>query len=124
MVTGTDVSRAVVPGRQRNHPAHPKVWGFVTVSGGTATLQVSDNLTSITDVGAGEITFTIGTDFSSANWGILLTPGGEDANPGQSDRMATNVALAAGSVRCYCVDTGQDKTDPTTWTMQGSGTQV
>jgi hypothetical protein len=50
-----------------------KCWAYVTVSGGTPTLQASNNITSITDTDVGELTITIATDFSSVNWVSLAT---------------------------------------------------
>jgi hypothetical protein len=45
-----------------------KWWVFLSESGGTYTVQASFNHTSFTDNGVGDLTFTIATDFSSANW--------------------------------------------------------
>ncbi|MCW5615888.1 MAG: hypothetical protein KIT32_12275 [Rhodocyclaceae bacterium] len=45
-------------------------WGYVTVSGGTPTLQDSHNVTSITDTATGRLRVTIATDFANANYAV------------------------------------------------------
>lgn len=120
METGTDVARAVVPGRQHFHPGHPKVWGYATVSAGVPTLQTSYNVTSITDNGSGDITFTIATDFSTANWCCVATCD----NAGATEQYAVVVSRAAGSVTLQAItDTGADTTDPDAWNVMGLGDQ-
>lgn len=64
--TGTATDRVVAPGTQHRHPSAAKMWGRATVSGGTPTLNTSFNITSITDVGAGQLGVTIATDFAAA----------------------------------------------------------
>lgn len=72
MEAGTDVARAVTPGRAHYHPSATKFWCNVT-GGGTPALQSSYNVTSIADTGTGRMTVTIATDFSSGNWSAALT---------------------------------------------------
>jgi len=129
METATAVDRTVNPAVQHYHPGHPKCWGKVTVSGGTPTLQTSYNITSITDTAQGRITFTIATDFSSADWCCQA----------QVERAATaltnanlryvnieSAGQAAGTVLLEC-GTGKpnatDETleDPAGWSMVGLG---
>ena len=77
--TATSTTTAVSPGRQQFHPSAAKVWAYVTVSGGTPTLAASYNVSSITDTSAGNVTITIDTDFSSANYAAIasgVTAGG------------------------------------------------
>src|SRR5690606_30124121 len=66
MEAGTATNRVVAPGTQHRHPSAAKMWGRVTVSGGTPTLNTSFNITSITDVGTGQLGVTIATDFAAA----------------------------------------------------------
>lgn len=119
METGTDVVRAVVPGRQQFHPGHPKCWAFVTVSAGTPTLAASHNITSITDDGVGLLTITIATDFSSASWaavwGAQLTGGGSNS--------VYQGAIAAGTVSGKFIS-ATVLADPTNWSMAGFGDQA
>ena len=70
METATDVVRAVTPGRTQYHPGVAKAFGYVTVSGGTPTLQVNHNITGIADTTIGTVTVTIGTDFSSTSYSV------------------------------------------------------
>lgn len=100
METATDTTRAVVPGRQHNHPGHPKFWAYVTYSGGTPTLAASYNVTSITDGGTGALTVTIATDFSSANWccSIATTqPGGNSIGRVSSQAAGSVDIIMRGS---------------------------
>jgi len=66
--TGTDVTRAVTPGRQQFHPSAAKAWA--QANGDGASVDVSYNLTDLTDTGAGIISFNWATDFSTANYSV------------------------------------------------------
>src|SRR3990167_9929940 len=100
METGTAVDLAVTPGRQAFHPGHPKCWAMVTVSAGTPTLQTSFNISSITDTGVGQLTVTIATDFSSANWCCIHSAENNNSISGGVVSLFTTTigSLAAGSV--------------------------
>src|SRR6185312_9844167 len=63
--TGTSTTKAVVPGVQKYHPGHPKAWGFVT-NNGTATLQASFGVTSISRTATGAVSVTMSTTMSSS----------------------------------------------------------
>lgn len=67
----------VTPFRQHFHPGHSKAWCYVTVSGGTPTLQTGYNVTSITDNGVGDFTVVFTTAFSSGNFGVAITSDGD-----------------------------------------------
>lgn len=72
METASSTTVAVTPGRQQYHPSAAKFW--VKFNGtGTPAIGASYNFTSITDLGAGNYTMIIATDFSSANYAILAT---------------------------------------------------
>jgi CBS domain-containing protein len=73
MEAGSDLAKAVVPGRQQFHNSACKVHGSFNFAG---TILNSYNITSITDVGAGRVGVTIATDFSGASWTAVL--GAED----------------------------------------------
>jgi hypothetical protein len=92
--TGTSNVKWVSPGRQHHHDSAAKAWGFATVSAGVPTLQDSFNIAGITDTAVGRLTWTIGTDFSSANYSISVH---SDAGAAHSyiERRATS--QAAGS---------------------------
>lgn len=90
------------PGRQHFHPSAVKCWGMTT-GGGTPSLSASYNMTSITDAGTGKLTFTIATDFSSANWTVSLSGHGT-ASTDPADIFISGAAMqwangrAAGAV--------------------------
>jgi hypothetical protein len=98
----------------RNHPGVAKFWAYVTVSGGTPTLQTSNNVTSITDTAVGQLTVTIATDFSSANWPCHITCQG-------SSGLAIVDAQAAGSVLAQNFNTSGVDVDPEAWAVSGFG---
>lgn len=120
METGTSVILTVTPGRQHFHPGHPKCWGKVTVSAGTPTLAVSYNTTSITDTATDQLTVTIATDFSSANYACQVSI--EAATTSLSATTTSlavfvrNATLLAGSfiIQACEFDIGA-ATDPSSW---------
>jgi len=124
---------AVTPGRQHFHPGHPKCWAYVTVSGGTPTLQTSYNITSITDSGVGLLTFTIANDFSTANWAAVFDVI-DTATLNDTVEFAgwsnVNSKAAGSTLLAYAranVDVGgtnqiqNTMTDPTAWNFAGFG---
>lgn len=105
--TGTSTTVAVTPGIQHYHPSAAKMWAYVTVSGGTPSLDASYNVTSITDTSAGNVTITIANDFSSANYCAIanaVTAGGA------AHAASVKTGQAAGSlvVRTYLTSAGTD----------------
>ena len=108
------------PGRQHFHPGHPKCWGYATVAAGVPTLQTSYNITSITDTATGIITFTIATDFSTANWcGLGFV---EDSS---NDRTLAGSSKSAGSIVLTFFDiTDVGNQDPAAWNFMGLGDQA
>lgn len=71
METATSTAVAVTPGRTQYHPGVAKAWCKITMSGGTPTLGVSHNVTSVSDNGPGLFTINFTTAFSSANYVFL-----------------------------------------------------
>lgn len=69
METGTDVVRAVTPGRQPFHPSHPKAFAKVNLSSGTPTLNRGFNVSSLSDTGTGAFRTNFTTAFSAADYG-------------------------------------------------------
>jgi hypothetical protein len=57
------------PGTTQYHPGVAKAW---VQCGVTGNIKVSHNITSITDTGAGQVTVTIATDFSSNDYAIVV----------------------------------------------------
>lgn len=105
METGTDVTRAVTPGRQHFHPAASKAWA--KFAGSDGTIAASYNVTSVVRADTGDYTVTIANDFSSANYSVAISP---------MDASATIVYLltqAAGSFTLKAITTGGTDKDPT-----------
>lgn len=100
MEAGVSTAVFSTPGRQHFNPGHPKCLGKVTYAGGTPTLQTSYNITSITDVGVGELTFTIATDFSSVHWTCLALVEEDNAT------FVTNIAIESGGQTAGAVTFG------------------
>jgi flagellar hook-associated protein FlgK len=70
METATADDRTVSPGRQHNHPGHPKVW--VNFNGtGTVAIRSDYNVTSITDNGTGDYTVNFTTAFADSNYATI-----------------------------------------------------
>lgn len=107
MEAATSNTVAVTPGRAVSHPGMAKVWAYITVSGGTPSLDASYNVTSITDTSPGNVTVTIATDFSSANYCAVaqaMTAGGA------AHMASVKTGQAAGSfvVRTALTTSGAD----------------
>jgi hypothetical protein len=66
---GTSGAVAVTPAKQQFHPSAAKAWGKADTTGG---LSAGYNVSSITDVGTGKVTFNWTTSFSSANYGVVI----------------------------------------------------
>ncbi len=123
--TSTATDTAVTPATQQFHPSAAKWWLKSSVSAGTPAVSASYNNTSITDSGAGDLTVTIATDFSSANWSCLATVMGPDTTQGRAAFLLDGTQ-AAGAVEFLCYTLGSSspsKTDPTTWNFAGFGDQ-
>lgn len=102
--TGSSTSVWVSPGRQQFHPSAAKAWVMCNSAG---SIIASYNITSITDDGTGQVTVTIATDFSSANY--VICPG---AFLAASNVLSRVTAQAAGSFTLLVVDLGGAGTDP------------
>lgn len=127
--TGTDVVRAVTPGRQHNHPSAAKFWAKVT--GGSTTMVASYNMTSWANTATGDNDGTIATDFSSANWcGIVRTLDATDGWDAQECQNSGLNAQAAGTfgVLCSTITDGNTAacslTNPDSWHVMGFGDQA
>lgn len=109
--------------------SHTRFWAYVTVSGGTPTLSTSFNVTSITDTATGQLTVTIATDFSSANWscGVSVERAATALTVADLRYPAIrNGGLAAGTVLVECWDgtaVTANQVDPASWHVHGWGSQ-
>ena len=119
------------PGQQQSHPSATKFWADISHSSTTPTLTTSYNVTSITDTATGELTVTIATDFSSANWCCLVSIESNDAimNPQATACISFIDTKAAGSclINFYNlndVSVSLDLEDPSDgWQVAGFGDQ-
>lgn len=66
--TGTDVERAVTPGRIKYAPGVAKAWLSLDLSAGSANVLASHGVTSVTYVGTGKFTVTFSTAFSNTTY--------------------------------------------------------
>jgi len=107
MEAASSTTTAVSPGRTQYHPGVAKMWAFVTVSGGTPSLDASHNVTSITDTSAGNVTITIATDFSSANY-VAIANGVTAAGTANAASVRTGQVAGSLIVRTYNTNTGTD----------------
>lgn len=113
---GTSLIKAVAPGVQHFHPSAAKVWCAANSAGAIAD---SFNMTSVTDNGTGDITFTYATDFASGSVASLTFGAVTVA------RLFSNIdPQNAGSVRSVCRDTSQTGVDPTLWSHVAFGDQA
>lgn len=113
---GTSTTTIVTPGRQQYHPSAAKFWIMADNAGAT---QASYNVTSITDVGTGEITVTIANDFSSASYCSLGTAL-------QNTVGVRNIKVktqSAGSITYTCVGETPAYVDPTNYMLCAFGDQ-
>lgn len=111
--TASDTTRPVTPGLQHLHPAHPKAWGYVRVTGGVPTLVASYNVAGITDVGTGILGVTLDVDFASNNYAVVATTG---AATNELRPASVNVSTrAAGSFQLYSHLVNAGLLDPGEW---------
>ena len=111
--------RAVTADVAHRAPSAAKFWAKVGVSGGTPSIAVSENVTSITDTATGRLTVTIATDFSGAEWVCLATV--EQGAVLPIFPVIEAGTLAAGSVVLRCYDVNSNLRDPGSWHIVGYG---
>jgi hypothetical protein len=117
METGSDNTRAVVPGRQHFHPSAAKFWLKCDTA---AAIQASYNITSVTDTGTGDLGVTIATDFSSANYAVVH---GYLHTGASRTGAITGGTQAAGSFQWETRDLAGVVADPTNYFFAGFGDQ-
>ena len=126
MESGTSTTQAVVPGRLTFHPSSIKFWVMADMAGGNLA---SFNVASLTDGGAGILTVTIATDFSSTTWccqvSIANLDASIDAIADGMIPMIANASIAAGSVQVLNkLDDGTGPADGQYWFVSGMGDQA
>ena len=113
----SNATQPVVASVQQHHPSAAKFWATANSAG---SILASYNLTSITDGGTGLITFTIATNFSSADWVVTAAMEVNTTTEarGLQYNTQTNTAVSFQAV----VEAGGDF-DPVTWGVAGFGDQ-
>lgn len=125
---GTDATSAITPSVQQYHPSSAKCWGKATVSGAVPTLAVSYNINGITDTNTDQLTVTIETDFSTANYACLVSIEAATTSLSASTTsllaFVRNATFAAGSfvIQACEIDVGA-ATDPASWSWACYGDQ-
>ena len=94
------------PDLLKHNPGMAKAWVKFDRAG---TVNASQNITSITDTGAGDWTVTIATDFSSVNYAVIVTYRADDGN---LERWFCTGAQAAGTIQILTDDHNGDIADP------------
>ena len=119
MEAATSNTVAATPLNTKWHPGVAKVW-IKAARDGTA-INASYNVTSITDNGAGSITVTIDTDFSSSSYVITTFGAGANSNIAQLNYVTSQ---AAGSFSADCINPNFTNVDPqTAWFFACFGDQ-
>lgn len=89
-VTATSTTVAVVPGVQQNHPSAAKVWAYFTQSAGTYTNVVSYNVASFLKNSTGNVTLTLTTSFTSANFACSASPSEASSSSAEAIPVSVN----------------------------------
>lgn len=113
----------VTPGNQQFHPSAAKFWALVAAAG--TSLTVNYNVSGITDTGTGDLTVTIGTDFSSANWVAAGWPSDISGAVTTTNTKFTNLSTkAAGTIQLRTSNGAGSSADPNTpYNIVGYGDQ-
>jgi hypothetical protein len=114
METATSITTAVTPKVQHFHPGHPKGWCLASVTG---TAVSSYNVTSVSDVGVGDVTVNWTLVFSSANVCYVASIK-TDSN---YIVAVANVTTDGSTVRLSCKDTSAVVQDPNQWMVTAFG---
>jgi hypothetical protein len=93
--TASSTTKFVSPARQQSHPGHPKAWGYVTLSGGVATLATGYNVASVNRTTAGIVQVNFTTAFANAQFAAVGTI--TQALPALLSTITT-ISLATGTV--------------------------
>ena len=118
MEAASSTIAAATAGRTQYHPGVAKFWVQANLVGG---IVVSYNVASITDGGAGIMSVSITTDFSSTSYVVTGTGYG---STGGRMIMADPTGIAAGSIQMLAYNDGGVAADPGTgWMITGYGDQ-
>lgn len=124
MEAGTDNTRAVVPGRQHRHQSAAKLWGYVTVSGGTPVLSAGHNILTVNDGGVGNLGVVIDEDFSSVAYSIPASGNTADFGSVNTSVNLLSGTQTAASFQLLCQESDGDNSDPVAYHFSGFGDQA
>lgn len=96
MEAGSDLVRAVVPGRQQFHPSAVKAWASFGAPSGAAGITASYNFSSVTDNGVGDYSLNFTNAQSSTAYAVGGLVTSTEAN---SISQLYALTKATGSVR-------------------------
>ena len=109
--TATSTTAFVSPGRQQYHPSAAKAW---VAWGVTSTIDISYNVSSITDNGTGDWTVNFTTAFSSADYvAVRYARASNTGGNGAIGYVSSTVAPTASACRTLCLSLGGSAVDPT-----------
>lgn len=115
MEAGTLNNVFVTPAVAQFHPSAAKFWVKCDVA---AAIQSSYNVTSVTDVGTGQLVINITNGFSSTNWVCLAQAYGA---PSRIITANSNSAQATNTIKLSCASAGTTYADPVNWFAAGYG---
>jgi hypothetical protein len=117
-ISVTNASNAItIAGSSGSVSGAAKFW--IICSGAGTSTAASFNVTSITDVGTGQLAVTIATDFSSANWVGVCSVSRASVNGSIS--FLNN--LAGGTCQLLHWNSSSTLTDPSQYFVAGFGDQ-
>jgi hypothetical protein len=117
--TATSLVRFVTPGRQGYHPSAAKGW---VKCGVTGNVLASMNVTSVTDVGTGQITINWTAPFSSADYCTVAQPLSIPAGTAASTHTVHVTAQAVGTTSCTNIRMSDfAAADPANWCVVAFG---
>lgn len=123
MEAGTSTTQAVTPGRQHFHPSASKAWiKFNGTSTSIGTGDASQNMSAVTDNGAGDWTMNFTVPFSSGNYavsGFTRSNGSNVANRSMGLKAGTTPSTAAFNVETSLNSTTDSDTDWVSLTFFG-----
>lgn len=109
--TATSTSTYVSPGRQQYHPSAAKMWVKWDASSGTPTIDVSYNVTSLTDNAVGDVSIVIATDFSSTEYACASMAERGEISGTQILNISSAATPTSGTIRVTTSDGGTNLDD-------------
>ena len=119
--TGTTTDAPVTPSVQQYHASAVKVWFRGSVSGGTPSLDLSYNVTSVTDDGVGQFTISFTNAFSTINYAIASV--GDNSGGGNAVIVKASAQVVGSFQLRYSNNDDSVNQDPATFWGMASGDQ-